>query len=32
VEIDTRNESSLLEFQDHGNPMRFRNIWFKPAS
>jgi hypothetical protein len=32
VEIDNRNESSLLEFQDHGNPMRFRNIWFKPAS
>lgn len=31
VEIDTRNESSQLEFQDHGNPMRFRNIWFKPA-
>ena len=32
VEIDTRVESSLLEFQDHGNPMRFRNIWFKPAA
>jgi hypothetical protein len=31
VEIDTKTESSLLEFQDHGNPMRFRNIWFKPA-
>jgi hypothetical protein len=31
VEIDTRADSSQLEFQDHGNPMRFRNIWFKPA-
>ena len=31
VEIDTPTETSLLEFQDHGNPMRFRNIWFKPA-
>ena len=29
VEIDNRNDSSQLEFQDHGNPMRFRNIWFK---
>ena len=31
VGIGSRNESSQLEFQDHGNPMRFRNIWFKPA-
>lgn len=31
IEIDTRAETSLLEFQDHGNPVRFRNIWFKPA-
>lgn len=32
VEIDTDAQSSLLEFQDHGNPVRFRNIWFKPDS
>lgn len=32
VEIDNKGDTSRLEFQDHGNPLRFRNIWFKPAN
>ena len=31
VELDAGQQERFLSFQDHGNPMRFRNIWFKPA-
>lgn len=24
-------QAGTLHFQDHGNPVRFRNIWFKSA-
>ena len=30
VELDGTQQEGGLELQDHGNPMRFRNIWFKP--
>ncbi len=30
VELDGKQQEGALELQDHGNPMRFRNIWFLP--
>ena len=32
VELDGRQKEGGLELQDHGNPMRFRNIWFRPLA
>jgi hypothetical protein len=29
-ETDNRAQEGTLNFQDHGNPIRFRNIWYKP--
>lgn len=31
VEFTNQLQAGTLKFQDHGNPVRFRNIWFKPA-
>lgn len=31
VEFTNSLQSGTLKFQDHGNPVRYRNIWFKPA-
>lgn len=30
VEFDNKEQEGGLSFQDHGNPMRFRNIWVTP--
>ena len=32
VEFPNPLQAGTLKFQDHGNPVRFRNIWFKPAN
>jgi hypothetical protein len=32
VEFDSQDQQGELSFQDHGNPMRFRNIWVKPLT
>jgi len=32
VEFDNQDKEGGLSFQDHGNPMRFRNIWVKPLT
>jgi hypothetical protein len=32
VEFDGNLKEGLLGLQDHGNPMRFRNVWFLPAA
>jgi hypothetical protein len=32
VEFDGNQKEGLLGLQDHGNPMRFRNVWFLPAA
>ena len=32
VEFQNPLQAGTLKFQDHGNPVRFRNIWFKPAN
>lgn len=32
IEFDTRAQEGTLSFQDHGNPIRFRNIWVKPLA
>jgi hypothetical protein len=31
VEFKNPQQQGTLQFQDHNNPMRFRNIWFLPA-
>lgn len=31
VEFQNPLQAGTLKFQDHGNPVRYRNIWFKPA-
>jgi hypothetical protein len=31
VEFPHPLQAGSLKFQDHGNPVRYRNIWFKPA-
>ncbi len=28
---NNRSQDMTLGFQDHGNPIRFRNIWYRPA-
>ena len=30
VEFPSRDQQGTLGLQDHKNPVRFRNIWFKP--
>jgi hypothetical protein len=30
-EFSNLTQAGTLKFQDHGNPVRFRNIWFVPA-
>jgi hypothetical protein len=32
VEFDSQDQEGHLSFQDHGNPLRFRNIWVKPLA
>ena len=32
IEFDNQEQEGGLSFQDHGNPMRFRNIWVKPLA
>lgn len=32
VEISNPLQAGTLKFQDHGNPVRYRNIWFKPSA
>lgn len=29
---DKENPNGVLMFQDHNNPVRFRNVWYKPAN
>lgn len=31
-EVSNPTQTGTLKFQDHLNPVRFRNIWFKPAT
>lgn len=31
VEFQSPQQAGTLKFQDHGNPVRYRNIWFKPT-
>jgi len=30
-ETKNREQAGTLSLQDHGNPVRYRNIWFKPS-
>jgi Domain of Unknown Function (DUF1080) len=30
VEFDNKAQEGILSFQDHGNPVRYRNIWYRP--
>ena len=32
VELDGTQQEGVLELQDHGTPVRFRNIWFLPMN
>ena len=32
VEFDGQEKEGALSLQDHGNPMRFRNMWVKPLT
>lgn len=31
VEFNNPTQQGTLKFQDHNNPVRYRNVWFKPA-
>jgi hypothetical protein len=32
IEFDDKRQDGTLSFQDHGNPVRYRNIWYAPRA